>query len=474
MPGFRVAADGKITFNGRNIDNILIEQDDLSGADYGMVTRSLSTEGIDKIQVIKNYKDPQIITSTLSHSNKQVLNITFKNQYLNRVFGNIAAKVGDPRWKYELDGQAISLVHKIKILGLAQANTIGNTQLGSTKSAAATEAGSEEQELMDLQPEKQSTIASVSDITNSLTEKEAVTSNQTATSSISLLSRPWKNVILKGLFKYTKDDFTKSTSTNQQLFLPPQTLTVLENKNTAFNNIGWNNTVSLNLMITRRDQLILAFRAENGNTQNKGSGVLQERRYEENLTANDNRYTGKITFNHLFKDRSAFIFDVMYSRNRIPATYGVAPPLVDSFFFPPGGFSNLRQKEAQELGKATISGRWIKTWPRHELTLTLKGTHDYQRLNNSIDAFDMVKDSLALLQPDSATHVLYRRYDIALGVTDVWKLNKRMTISTKLGTSLVNLQLQPVTSTVKSTLNSLPVYGGLTSEFKLTRIDEIS
>lgn len=127
MPGFQIADNGSLLFNGKIIDKVLIEKDDLFGNDYTPLTQNINPDNLEQIQIINNYKDEADLSQTGSKGNKQVLNLKFKKNKLAKVFGD--ATVSVPVNRYEEKLNAISLIPKAKFVLLSNANSIGNLTL---------------------------------------------------------------------------------------------------------------------------------------------------------------------------------------------------------------------------------------------------------------------------------------------------------------------------------------------------------
>lgn len=93
VPGIEVRDDGKIFFNGRSIDAVLLDGDDLFRKNYQLLTRNAASEIIDKIQIIKNFQKNQLLKD-FGRGGEQVINLVLKDQYKKYLFGNVGAGYG--------------------------------------------------------------------------------------------------------------------------------------------------------------------------------------------------------------------------------------------------------------------------------------------------------------------------------------------------------------------------------------------
>jgi hypothetical protein len=91
MPGMEVDADGKITFNGKKIDRVLVEGKDFFGNDPKTATQNLPKDIISKIQVIEKKTDDAIFKGVDDGKRENVINVTLKDDKKKGYFGNLAA-----------------------------------------------------------------------------------------------------------------------------------------------------------------------------------------------------------------------------------------------------------------------------------------------------------------------------------------------------------------------------------------------
>ncbi|MFA6278448.1 MAG: outer membrane beta-barrel protein, partial [Pedobacter sp.] len=91
MPGMEVDQDGKITFNGKKIDRVLVDGKDFFGNDPKTATQNLPKDIISKIQVIEKKTDDAIFKGVDDGKRENILNVTLKDDKKKGYFGNIAA-----------------------------------------------------------------------------------------------------------------------------------------------------------------------------------------------------------------------------------------------------------------------------------------------------------------------------------------------------------------------------------------------
>lgn len=129
LPGVSVSEDGTIMAKGKEIDKILLEGDDLTGKNYRMISRNLSAQLIDKIQILDHHSDNPLLKD-VEDSEKIVLNLTIKDGAKKPVFGNASVGYGTDK-RHGMKANLLSVGKKLKMFALASGNNIGSNPLGT-------------------------------------------------------------------------------------------------------------------------------------------------------------------------------------------------------------------------------------------------------------------------------------------------------------------------------------------------------
>lgn len=79
MPGIDVANNGKIQYQGEDINKFYIEGSDLLGGKYGIATNGISHEDVGAVEVMENHQ-PMLVLSGISFSDKAAINLKLKNK----------------------------------------------------------------------------------------------------------------------------------------------------------------------------------------------------------------------------------------------------------------------------------------------------------------------------------------------------------------------------------------------------------
>lgn len=79
MPGIDVAKNGKIQYQGIDINKFYIEGNDLLGGKYGIATNGISHDDIGAVEVLENHQPMQVL-SGLSFSDQAAINLKMKDK----------------------------------------------------------------------------------------------------------------------------------------------------------------------------------------------------------------------------------------------------------------------------------------------------------------------------------------------------------------------------------------------------------
>ena len=93
LPDIGINENGKITFQGKQIDKLLVDGENLYKNQHQLATDNLPAEMAGNIEVIKNYKDFEYIGLN-DKTGLTALNILVNESFKNRFTGNLDAGVG--------------------------------------------------------------------------------------------------------------------------------------------------------------------------------------------------------------------------------------------------------------------------------------------------------------------------------------------------------------------------------------------
>ena len=126
LPGVEIDADGKITVNGKEVNQILVNGKPFFDKDGKIALQNLPSDIINKVQVSDTKTRKEEKTGEASTSNNASINLTIDEKKNKGFFGKIMAGSGTDK-RYESSGLANYFKNKTKISILASSNNINST-----------------------------------------------------------------------------------------------------------------------------------------------------------------------------------------------------------------------------------------------------------------------------------------------------------------------------------------------------------
>lgn len=123
MPGIEIDADGTIYYNGKKVENLYIQGDDLMDGRYGLATKVIRKEMIASVDIIRNHQPIKILTDKV-FSDKTSINLVLKDENSLKLSANLMAGGGLPK-QYDVSFTPILLNKHIKMI-----NTLGFNNSG--------------------------------------------------------------------------------------------------------------------------------------------------------------------------------------------------------------------------------------------------------------------------------------------------------------------------------------------------------
>ena len=214
IQGFQVTSDGRISFNGKEVDRILLEGEDLTEKNYKLLSRNLNAQLIDRIQVLNNY-DKDRLLKRVRDSDKIGVNLTIDSKYRNKITGSIEAGSGLGGHEY-LDNSLVRLGKKMKLMSFLNYNETGisanaNLEYHFSDDGSADDALAEEQS---------EGILETGDIYLPQIDKTYTNDNKDLSGYLILSSKIGKGTSLKALIGAGQSELIKNAKGSEILYLP--------------------------------------------------------------------------------------------------------------------------------------------------------------------------------------------------------------------------------------------------------------
>lgn len=130
LPGVTVEDDGKIKIAGKEIEKVMVENDDFFEKGYTLLTKNMSVKPIEKVQILQNYSNNRLLKG-VENSDKVAINLTLEEDIKRDWFGS--ATLSSSFFPEDFYSEKINLAKfgkKAKYFLLGSVNTIGSNTTG--------------------------------------------------------------------------------------------------------------------------------------------------------------------------------------------------------------------------------------------------------------------------------------------------------------------------------------------------------
>ncbi|AUP78709.1 outer membrane beta-barrel protein [Flavivirga eckloniae] len=125
LPGVEVSEVGKITINGKDVDNILVNGKPFFSNDPTITTRYLKKEIIENVEITDTKTKAEAFAGDEGKKEKKTINLVIKEENNDGTFGQIAAGTGTNK-RYELAGMLNLFDNDQRISILAGGNNVNS------------------------------------------------------------------------------------------------------------------------------------------------------------------------------------------------------------------------------------------------------------------------------------------------------------------------------------------------------------
>jgi hypothetical protein len=124
MQGFAVDPSGKLTHNGKRVEKVLVDGEDLAGKGYQLITKNLNAQFVDKVEVINDFTDNRLLRS-VEKSDQVGVNLKIKSKFMDKLSANteLGASINK---RYNAETNLILLSKKMKLFSFLSVNNVAN------------------------------------------------------------------------------------------------------------------------------------------------------------------------------------------------------------------------------------------------------------------------------------------------------------------------------------------------------------
>lgn len=324
IPGLQIGADGKISYEGRNINTYYIEGMDLLGGKYSIANENISADKVKSVEVLQNHQPVKALKG-IKFSEQAAINIVLRDDSKNIWQGIADVGTGltlqhKTKWLRELRLMGMFISPKMQSISLLKTDNTGKDI---------------EHEVSDLTPNRSLTLGngllSGIDINRPALAGRRYRLNDTYIIASNWLIKTGKNNDLRFQLNGLTDK-TEQQSRNEKIYLDAESGNALitEEQNAFTKRNEWKGEL---LYKVNKEKIYLAnslkgyidFDYARGNTLLNGISVHQEVTPRARYIADDLEYITNMKGNRSFSVSSQFIYG--YQPGRLLLRNGITERL---------------------------------------------------------------------------------------------------------------------------------------------------
>ncbi|NER12954.1 TonB-dependent receptor [Leptobacterium flavescens] len=383
LPGIDVSEDGNITVQGKSIEKVMVEGDDLFEKGYKLLTKNLNSEVLDKVEVLEKFSNNALLKG-IEDSDKVALNLTLKEDRKTSLFGNATVGYGSEQF-YENRLNLISFNKKSKYYFFGGLNNIGTDPTGDIYQLINPNALSGTNYIGDGLSANE--FVNIGTFTPNLNSRR-VNINNAELASLSGIFNPSDKLKIKGLLFFNTDenDFFRNSITQffigDDSFTNTEDLRVRKKIRTGFGK--WDAIYSLS-----KDSRIEYSGKYNISNKEDVSRLIFNNEEINQFLDTDNHFTDqRITYTKRIEDKSAILITGRYLYDERPQTYRIDDFIFDQLFPELNDIVAVHQNIDSKLNFFGIEGDYIVNSKNANLEIKLGYSNTKNNLNSQLSFID--------------------------------------------------------------------------------------
>jgi len=236
LPGLEINDDGKITTNGKVINDLMVNGKKIFGDNHQMATENINAEMLEGIDLLNNYEGFSAIKD-IEGSDKTALNIKIKKEFLRKITGNGDVYAAHKE-RYKLHSNLFRFGVKANVTAIVDLNNTGEQALSLKDYISMSKSIKEDLRNNDA---ALSSFVNLPAIPDFLVQSNNVETKKTEFASFDFAYNATSKVSVNGfsIFNFTRsNERVFSTKSLFTLGLP----TLIKDNQTAFNRFFFNQT----------------------------------------------------------------------------------------------------------------------------------------------------------------------------------------------------------------------------------------
>ncbi len=319
IPGIEVSENGNLTFQGKLVTNVKVENDDLFNGGYQILTKNLKSDLVDKVQLLQNYSSNPLLKN-VRDTEDVAINITLKEDRKSTFFGDLELQ-SNLNNRHQLNSNLISFLDKSKYYVISDFNTVGKNTFNSIKDIFTTKSDNSNLRLGKNQGAK---VFTTLNTTRPNLKDEYVNLNETQLYNLNSIF----NINSKLKIKTNLIGFINNTSFIQNqntTFLSEPVINFTESSDINQEEKAIFGIVNLTWNLGEKNYLEYTGNLSRINLDAISNIFIQENSLDETTQSIGKKQNHFINFTHKINNNSVLQFTSRYLKDNIPQSYEAFP-----------------------------------------------------------------------------------------------------------------------------------------------------
>ncbi|MDX2072027.1 MAG: hypothetical protein SFV55_26575 [Haliscomenobacter sp.] len=389
LPGVSVAEDGSVFVNGRKVNKILVDGDDIWKGQSDLVTKHLPANIVDKIQSIEHYQDNGVMKG-FEDSDEIALNLTVKEavKFKNNVDLEGAWGLNNRK---EINAHDFALLKKLKLAAIAGMNNTGKLYQLSEQNSLNSASSSDPATLADFgEPAINFEKFPVFQI-----DPSRFARNASKLGAISLNRSFSRFLKTQAYFAFSQDETTAYEFNEASYFLAKDTLSIQEQLSNQYKPMRWSN--HFNATYGGNENLNIAYNASYSTTKEDAENQLNSSlngRFSAFFTNHNRRFYQDLKSTVKLSPKQVLQLDFIHQIGRTPQTLLVKhlEGLQNDFF----ESSQQIQEAFADLHRINVSGKsLIKVNDLLKIKTQMGYVHSVEQFNSQLTSSKTIETPIA-------------------------------------------------------------------------------
>lgn len=315
LPGMKVEENGRISFKGNPVENILLDGDDLFDKNYTIGSKNIDVDMIDKLAAIENYIENPLLHG-IEKSKAVAINLILKKGKTD-FSNNTSIGLGIEN-KQDINTNTIGISKTLKSFSTVSYNNVGK------ESSPFDYFSSNNISLEDIKEQefKLPKIIEDGDFTTQISDKRSRINNNLFSSVNAIYN--FSNVFGARLnFNYKKDKLVRNITT--QTVYTSNLLNISQNEDLVKEPEIINLNLKLNYKISDNELLEYKAKIENGTIKTNNTIVLNDILQESEIYSEEKQFKQVLNYTKRLNKNNAFVSNLIFNTSKFPQNLNIYP-----------------------------------------------------------------------------------------------------------------------------------------------------